>query len=84
MTNPYEKYLEEKEYPSQQDFRVSIYTDKEWEQVQLALALIKGYKANKGRAGYEADYWRGKTILDNLREGKTSYSALNNLKGGIN
>jgi hypothetical protein len=54
----------------QEEKRVSLYTDKEWEQVKLGYALINGYKANKGRAGYVGDYNRGKDILDAVRAGK--------------
>lgn len=49
--------------------RESLYTENEWAQVQLAWALINGYKANKGRAGYKDDYDRGKAILDEVRAG---------------
>lgn len=47
-----------------------LYTDLEWAQVQLAWALINGYKSNKGVRGYEDDYWRGKSILDDVARGK--------------
>jgi len=52
-----------------QENRENLYTDEEWAQVQLGWALIWGYKRNKGRRGYDEDYWRGKAILDNVTRG---------------
>lgn len=65
-----QKYLEEKAYEYLPEKQMALYTLKEWGQMELAMALIRGYKANKGRAGYEQDYWEGKKIIDNVRAGK--------------
>jgi hypothetical protein len=73
MTNKTEdeliRILQEDSYPDPGN-RKNPYNEKEWEQVQLAWKLINDYKANKGRVGYEEDYWKGKAILEEVGLGK--------------